>query len=126
MFLIVSSFVFHGPETCPYSQDLMVKKNAPMNSSHNALSKGGRVQFYGTFGGWNQSWLPQGWMVHLWQSILIAIIVERMQVFGLHPALGLLGQPARSLCHAIQAGSNRFGFDGCTGLLIPFLPSLIE
>jgi hypothetical protein len=38
MFLMQRSFVFLWPDTFKYSQDLMVKKKAPANNSHMALS----------------------------------------------------------------------------------------
>lgn len=39
-FFKVNNFVLLGPDTWMYSQDLIAKKKAPMNNSHNALSKG--------------------------------------------------------------------------------------
>jgi hypothetical protein len=40
MFFTASSFVLHYPCTLTYWQDLIVKKNAPTNKSHMALSIG--------------------------------------------------------------------------------------
>jgi hypothetical protein len=40
MFLRVSIFVFLLPDICKYSQDLIVKKKAPINNSHMAESIG--------------------------------------------------------------------------------------
>jgi hypothetical protein len=44
MFLMVSSLVFHVPETLTYSHDRMAKKKAPEKSLHRVLSKGERAR----------------------------------------------------------------------------------
>jgi hypothetical protein len=39
MLCTCSNFVFHWPDTWPYSRNLMAKKKASINSSHSAFSK---------------------------------------------------------------------------------------